>query len=727
MAVLALGLGVVLGANVAMAANDACFACHGNQATAPSQTIDGKTVSLWVNPTAYAAGKHGAQECTACHGSIDEAHDQTKRTYGGWARFSASASTATTATWNFWKVSGDKCTACHVGAAVGFAASDHATGWNMAHRPDGAPRTVVNIVGTDGKTYATDENYTEANCGRCHMGNNCAPCHWKTAIINNPKNTPTFGIASILDLWTSYDATATAIKSALCENAIDWTQNIDTHDFRTKTDLTSSNTVCAACHGGYKSKADASAPAIGVFGVGMSRHGQLEEMQRSGARGVHETLQLCTDCHKTIHAVKSPESMLQWRQNPDVTCVSCHPTRKITGTGVPHKNVTCLACHADGVDAILDPDGGGPGVPLVIPRVVKHLVVQGWASHDVRRDADCSRCHVEGGNQTGAPAMSTIIPVNPHVLVGLTVLPIEGPNRFATAIAASVKAFTSSEYVIIATGMNWPDALGGSALAGALDAPILLTRQDVLPQEVRDEIVRLGATKAIVLGGTPAVSDAVFNQIDAIAGVSVERISGPNRYDTANAVAARTIQVMGDAWDGTAFIATGLNFPDALGASPLAAAKGWPIYLANPALGSNAALVALMKTAGVSDAILLGGANVVADSIATELGATFETRLSGPNRYDTALAVATYGVANAGLSWNRLAIATGENFPDALAGGVLQGLDGSVLLLTPTNSLHANVAAKLTANKASITEVRFLGSTAAVSAAVRTAALNALQ
>lgn len=415
MTVLALGFVAALGADIAVASGDACFVCHGIKATAPSQTIAGKTVSLWVDPVAYAASKHGAQECTVCHGSESEAHDKTKRTYGGWARFSVSTSTDTSGTWNFWKVPGDRCMICHTSPSYAkFSTSDHATGWNMAHTPDGANRKVVDIVGSDGVTYHADENYTEADCGRCHMGNNCAPCHWKTAIINNPKNTATGGITSILDLWTDYSAAATAKKSALCENAIDWTQNIATHDFRPKTELTSSNTVCVACHGGYLATPDASKPAIKIFGPGYSRHGQSEELQRSGARGVHETLQRCTDCHKAVHDVKSPESMLQWRQNPDVTCIGCHPTRKITGVGVPHQRVSCLACHATGVDAILDPNGGGTGVPLIIPRVIKHLVQQGWASHDLRRDTDCSRCHVDGGNQTGAPAMSKITAINPH-------------------------------------------------------------------------------------------------------------------------------------------------------------------------------------------------------------------------------------------------------------------------------------------------------------------------
>jgi len=316
-------------------------------------------------------------------------------------------------------------------------------------------------------------------------------------------------------------------------------------------------------------------------------------------------------------------------------------------------------------------------------------------------------------------------------VTGVTVVPVAGPNRYATAIAASQKAFpTGSEYVIVATGMNWPDALGGSALAGALDAPILLTSQASLPAEVRSEIVRLGATKAIVLGGTPAVSATVANQIDAISGVSVERIAGPNRYDTANAVAARTIAEMNlrGGYSGTAFVATGMNFPDALGASPLAARQGWPIYLANPAQGANAGLVSVMGAAGVSNAIVLGGANVVASSVESALASLGPvTRLAGANRYDTAVVVANYGVANAGLAWDKVAITTGMNFPDALAGGVLQGKSDAVLLLTPTASLNGNVAATLAANTSSILEVRFLGSTAAVSQTVRNQVTNILR
>ncbi len=91
------------------------------------------------------------------------------------------------------------------------------------------------------------------------------------------------------------------------------------------------------------------------------------------------------------------------------------------------------------------------------------------------------------------------------------------------------------------------------------------------------------------------------------------------------------------------------------------------------------------------------------------------TRLAGANRYDTAIKVARYGVANAGLAWDKVAMATGQDFADALAGAVLQGKSDSIMLLTPTASLNAEAAAAVKANKATISEVRFLGATTGLS------------
>jgi VCBS repeat-containing protein len=316
------------------------------------------------------------------------------------------------------------------------------------------------------------------------------------------------------------------------------------------------------------------------------------------------------------------------------------------------------------------------------------------------------------------------------------VIPIAGEGRFETAVEASLEAYPDgldpkgARTVVIATGRNWPDALGGSALAGALDGPLLLTEPGSLPAVVAEEIGRLDAKKAIILGGTAAVTDDVKTALEALLGSgSVERIAGDNRYETADKVASRVIATLGGSYDGTAFVATGGNFPDALGASPLAAANGWPLLLAHPTSGLSAGTKAAMG--GVDTVLILGGLTVVSDSTETYLdgrfGASNVTRLAGADRYETAAKVAAYGVNHGGLGWNRVAIATGANFPDALAGGVLQGKVGSVMLLTRPTALDPYTRAALVANKADITTVTFFGGTGALPQLVRDAVADALK
>ncbi len=312
-------------------------------------------------------------------------------------------------------------------------------------------------------------------------------------------------------------------------------------------------------------------------------------------------------------------------------------------------------------------------------------------------------------------------------------LPIAGKGRIETAIAAANEAFPEgAQTVVIGTAYNWPDALGGAALAGSYQGPILLTAPDDLPDSVASAIEGLGATDAVILGSDKAVSGDVKLALDDLLGTGhVTRIGGANRYATANLIAQATVNRLGAAYDGTAFVATGLNFPDALGASPLAAKASWPIFLADPVRGLDASTSSMMTTLQVSKALILGSLkavpNVVQTSLNAKLGSSNVKRLEGNDRYQTCVAVAQYGVDNVyGLGWNNVAIATGQNFPDALAGGVLQGQKGSVLLLTPGTSLNATVAAKLSAKKASITNVTYLGGTNVVTDAVRATIGNLL-
>ncbi len=336
--------------------------------------------------------------------------------------------------------------------------------------------------------------------------------------------------------------------------------------------------------------------------------------------------------------------------------------------------------------------------------------------------------------------------------------PVAGDDRIGTAIKASriaypdgLDPYSSTQSVVIATAFNWPDALGGSTLAGFCGGPLLLVGTNAVPETVMAEITRLGATSAYIVGGIGAVGPDVESALKAELGdANVVRVSGNDRYATANAIAAKIVELTddpewmqprGQLWDeetstlGTiAFVATGGNFPDALAASPIAAGQLVPIFLAGPG-GLSAATLAAMDDYGVTDVAILGGEGVVPASVESVLNAKYTdsrvTRIGGANRYDTAVRIAEWATAGAGFSypptWSGVAIATGANFPDALAGGVLQGVRGSVMLLTTPTTLDPYTRAALVKHRYEIPEVAFLGGTGAVSVAVRDAVLDAVK
>jgi len=215
--------------------------------------------------------------------------------------------------------------------------------------------------------------------------------------------------------------------------------------------------------------------------------------------------------------------------------------------------------------------------------------------------------------------------------------------------------------------------------------------------------------------------------------LSVERIGGKDRYVTAERIASRVILSLGPGYEGTVFVATGRNFPDALSAAPIAVRQKWPLLLIDPAsqnLAENTS--AMLASVDASSAIILGGGAAVPMVVESEavklLGRNNVRRLGGINRYATAVRVSNFAVTG-GLArqrhvWNRVGIATGENFPDALSGGVLQGRSGSVMLLTPPQALHSAPGEALRGNASAIDTVVFFGGTGAVSQNVRDSVLN---
>ena len=333
----------------------------------------------------------------------------------------------------------------------------------------------------------------------------------------------------------------------------------------------------------------------------------------------------------------------------------------------------------------------------------------GTATHTLRFWAQDKSGNVEAVNQTTFTVSAPGVVTPP---VGTMPEEIEGANRYLTAIESSKAGFDAATTVVISRGDMFADALSGSALAGAVDGPILLTAPTTLSPGVLAEIKRLGATSAYVLGSESAVSVSIENALKSELGASnVTRLAGGNRYATGAVVADKVIDLLGASYSGKAFLATGVNFPDALASSPVAFAKGMPVLLASPT-GSYT------LPAEVTDVVVLGSTSVVPASVEAALGTKFDRRLAGGDRYATAVAIAGYGIEQ-GLTWDGMGIASGANFPDALAAGPALGSLNTVMLLTPSTSLAKATATALETNRASIGSWRCFGGISAVSVAVR--------
>lgn len=194
---------------------------------------------------------------------------------------------------------------------------------------------------------------------------------------------------------------------------------------------------------------------------------------------------------------------------------------------------------------------------------------------------------------------------------------IAGSNRYRTNARLFRGYAPGANRVYLASGENFPDALAVAALAGHEGAPLLLTKRDTLDSSVAARLEALGAKEVVVIGDVAAVSTAVAREAASHTGrATFTRIAGENRYETAAKVADR----FGSGVD-TAYVASGLNYPDALVGAALAARAGGPMLLTTKRKIHPATATAL-KRAAPSAVRVLGGPAVLTGAVMRELQAT---------------------------------------------------------------------------------------------------------
>ncbi len=324
---------------------------------------------------------------------------------------------------------------------------------------------------------------------------------------------------------------------------------------------------------------------------------------------------------------------------------------------------------------------------------------------------------------------------------------VAGRDRYDTAVQLARKgwdsgnklAWTGVKHVLIANGEPGKEAdpIGAAALAGAYDAPVLLTQASRVPGSTRAALAEIAkanpGVRVHLIGGTSVVPDARWNDIKAIKGVSQikDRVYGATRYSTSAAIAKVVVALMGKPQVQGVLVVAVDNpgaFYDALAASPIAYARTMPMVgVKRSRLEPNAMGVLGNELAGKpiyfvnSDAFVTPGMKV---AIA---GSPSPTSLAtSSDHYTAATQIAQSAVSRGWMS--RADTGLAAKLPDALTGGTFIGLRGGILLFTNSSgAINPVTKSYLTAYKAETTNGWVIGGTAVVPTAQETSFLNLLQ
>ncbi len=88
---------------------------------------------------------------------------------------------------------------------------------------------------------------------------------------------------------------------------------------------------------------------------------------------------------------------------------------------------------------------------------------------------------------------------------------LAGSDRYATSVAINAGSFTQSRTVYLATGLDFPDALAGAAVAGGSGSALFVVRPTCVPANVLTQLYALDTRKVVLLGGTGVLSSRVAN------------------------------------------------------------------------------------------------------------------------------------------------------------------------------------------------------------------------
>ena len=264
---------------------------------------------------------------------------------------------------------------------------------------------------------------------------------------------------------------------------------------------------------------------------------------------------------------------------------------------------------------------------------------------------------------------------------------LAGENRYATAVRISQEGWKASDYVILANGQNYADALCSGPLAQKYFAPLLLTESQGISSETLEELKRLKTKHVLIVGGPKAIAETAETQLQRVGIQKTERIYGGDRYETSVKIAEK----LND--NESVALVSGLSPWDALTFSPVATRKGTPILLV-PKDSLPAVVEEYLVEKIITKTYLIGGEEVIGPNIQKRLSDSL--RLGGQNRYETNILILKEFEGY--FKFDTIYVVTGGNdndgFADALCTAVLASMTESPLILSGGNYLKTQGIAK---------------------------------
>jgi putative cell wall-binding protein len=244
------------------------------------------------------------------------------------------------------------------------------------------------------------------------------------------------------------------------------------------------------------------------------------------------------------------------------------------------------------------------GTPLAVARTAP-LLLTPTNQLDPRVAAEMQRVLAPGGPVfiLGGPMAISEGTESAVRALGFNTRRFQGHDRYATAVAIADE-LGNPQTLLLATGVDFPDAASAGAAGASQDGAVLLTVGDRLPPETASYLAQHPSAKRFAVGGPAATADP-----------GATPLFGSGRYETAVAVAKQffvDVKAVG--------IVSGVEFADAItGGTHMGRLRG-PILLTAPAKLPGDTEVWLRDHAStVVGAFIFGGTNAVSSAVEDEI------------------------------------------------------------------------------------------------------------